>query len=82
VESGDVKKAVTPSDDEVLEYWRRYRHIQLDRELVFRVLKWRGIPVTALIRRRVELCACQELLGVWMHRALHATHEDEVFTGE
>ncbi|MGW5202790.1 hypothetical protein [Streptomyces spiralis] len=75
----DVKTARTPTDDEVLEFCRRNRHTEVDRQLVFAVLKWRGIPVTSVVRSRVRLCGSRQLLELWSRRAVYAKDAAEVF---
>ncbi|WP_306186244.1 MULTISPECIES: hypothetical protein [unclassified Streptomyces] len=78
-DSSDVKRARTPTDDEVLDFWHRQQLLKADRQLVFAVLKWRGIPVTNLVRSRVNLCGSRERLELWMRRAVHAKDAAEVF---
>ncbi|MGY4959940.1 hypothetical protein [Streptomyces sp. 900105245] len=68
--------------DDVRQYWYRYRRIQAEREMLLRILEWRGIPVTSVVRSRVAACGSQDLLTLWMRRAVHAVDAAEVYAEE
>lgn len=50
--------------------------------MLLRILEWRGIPVTSVVRSRVAACGSQDLLTLWMRRAVHAVDAAEVYAEE
>ncbi len=50
--------------------------------MLLRLLEWRGIPVTGVVRSRVAACGSQDLLTLWMRRAVHAVDTAELYAGE
>lgn len=71
-----------PLAEQVREEGREEGRIQDRREMVLRILEWRGIPVTDDIRARVMSCTDLEQLETWAQRATHATEAAELFAEE
>jgi hypothetical protein len=64
------------------EEGREEGRIEECRQMILRILEWRGVPVPDAARRRVDACADLGLLETWARRAVHATDAAEVFAGE
>ncbi|MEV6803276.1 hypothetical protein [Streptomyces sp. NPDC051132] len=67
---------------EALEYWEEQGHVQTCQKMISRILEWRGIPVPAHVRERVEASRDLAQLELWTERAVHATQATDLFTGE
>ncbi|MEU6506816.1 hypothetical protein [Streptomyces sp. NPDC046942] len=52
------------------------------RQMVLRILEWRGITVPDSVRERVGTCTDLDQLEAWAKRAVHATDAAELFAGE
>jgi hypothetical protein len=61
---------------------RRLGRIEEYRYMVLRILEWRGIPVYADTRGRVNACGSLDQLETWAKRAVRATDAAEVFAAE
>ncbi|MGW3723768.1 hypothetical protein [Streptomyces sp. F001] len=47
--------------------------------MVLRILDWRAIPVSDVVRERVKECSDLDQLEVWAQRAVHATNAEDLF---
>ncbi|WP_031224927.1 hypothetical protein [Streptomyces roseochromogenus] len=64
------------------EQGREEGRIEVRREMIPRILEWRGIPVADGTRERVTACTDLGQLEVWAQRAVHATDPAELFGTE
>ncbi|OLZ67226.1 hypothetical protein AV521_25600 [Streptomyces sp. IMTB 2501] len=64
------------------EEGREEGRIEGRREMILRILEWRGIPVADGTRGRVTACTDLAQLEVWAQRAVHATDAAELFAAE
>ncbi|GHI07865.1 hypothetical protein Scel_61860 [Streptomyces cellostaticus] len=64
------------------EEGREEGRIEDRREMVLRIVEWRGIPVPDDFRERVSACTDLDQLEVWAQRAVHATEAVELFAEE
>ncbi|MEU5082372.1 MULTISPECIES: hypothetical protein [Streptomyces] len=65
-----------------LEQARKQGLVEGWKEMIPRILEWRGIPVPDSVRERVLACEDLDRLEVWAQRAVHATDAAELFAGE
>ncbi|MGW2316298.1 hypothetical protein [Streptomyces sp. NPDC001680] len=68
--------------EQAREEGRAEGRIEGRREMILRILEWRGIPVTDGARERVAACTDLDQLEVWAQRAVHATDAAGLFGTE
>ncbi|MEU3984150.1 hypothetical protein AB0F77_29430 [Streptomyces sp. NPDC026672] len=61
------------------EQGREEGRLEDRREMVLRILEWRGISVSEDVRERVEACTRLDELEHWARRAMHATDAEALF---
>ncbi|CAL9310829.1 hypothetical protein [Streptomyces sp. SudanB182_2057] len=77
-----------PLAEQVREEGRRegleQRLVEGWKEMIPRILEWRGIQVPDAVQERVEACTDLDDVELWARRALHAKDADELllFAGE
>ncbi|MFF4502062.1 hypothetical protein [Streptomyces sp. NPDC001401] len=64
------------------EQIREEGRVEVGIEMVLRILEWRGIPVSAAVRKQVRACSDPDQLTAWAQRAVHATDAAELFVEE
>ncbi|MEV7385654.1 hypothetical protein [Streptomyces sp. NPDC091215] len=77
-----LREALGQAFEEAMEQGQRYGRIQERREMVRRILEWRGIPLGYGAGFRLRHCGCLDLLELWARRALHVTDATELFVEE
>ncbi|MGW0413941.1 hypothetical protein ACWDZX_22100, partial [Streptomyces collinus] len=68
--------------EEGREQGREEGRVQDRREMVLRILEWRGVQLADAIREQVEACTDLDQLETWAQRAVHATDAAELFAEE
>ncbi|AGS69411.1 hypothetical protein HGI09_44530 [Streptomyces collinus] len=68
--------------EEGREQGREEGRVQDRREMVLRILEWRGVQLADAIREQVESCTDLDQLETWAQRAVHATDAAELFAEE
>ncbi|MGQ4382655.1 hypothetical protein [Streptomyces sp. SAS_270] len=71
-----------PLAEQVREEGREEGRAESKAEMTLRILEWRGIPVPASVRERVQACTDLEQLETWAQRAVHAAKVEELFADE
>ncbi|MDF3298256.1 hypothetical protein [Streptomyces tropicalis] len=71
-----------PPAGQVREEGREQGRVEDRREMVLRILEWRGIPMPGAGRERVEACADPGRPEVWAQRAVQAADAADPFAGE
>ncbi|MFJ9726918.1 hypothetical protein ACIRP3_29570 [Streptomyces sp. NPDC101209] len=61
---------------------REQGRLQSRREIVLKILEWRGLPVPDSVRDRVTACTDLDQLAIWAQRAPGATNAGELFSDE
>ncbi|MFF1405462.1 hypothetical protein [Streptomyces sp. NPDC058294] len=57
-------------------------HIEARRQMVLRILEWRGIPAPGPVRERVNACTDLDQLEAWVEGAVETTDAADLFAEE
>ncbi|MER8005596.1 hypothetical protein [Streptomyces sp. NPDC094149] len=64
------------------EQGREQGRLQGRREIIPKILEWRGVPVPDSVHERVTACTDLDQLAAWARCALNATDAGELFADE